>query len=74
VSVTEIKRDCPESVLELLECLLDEAKRGDITELVVLANNGNQFYIEYTHTQDVGKMVGELELIKHSQMNRIIKT
>ena len=71
--VTDIKSISQTEVIEMEERILDKAKLGEITEHTILYCNGSGFNIEYSHSDDIRKAVGYLEVIKHELIERMFK-
>jgi hypothetical protein len=69
MTVTAIKKKSTE-VIELLEELLENAKKGELQELVILGRYGNNYTTYFTHTKNIPESVGILEILKNNQLLR----
>lgn len=48
------------------------AERGEITEITAIVANGNNFTIESSESIDMRKLVGNIEIIKCHQIQRML--
>lgn len=72
MTIAEIKTDQAVNieVIELLEELLDNARAGELHELIVMGRYGNDFTTYYTKTDNVPELIGRLEMMKNNQILR----
>ena len=67
-----IKRGYSKEAIEILEELLEQAKKGEIHELVTMANYGEHRYeTRYTNSNDLVTLVGHIEKIKWRMLERM---
>uniref|UniRef100_A0A6H2A4A9 Uncharacterized protein n=1 Tax=viral metagenome TaxID=1070528 RepID=A0A6H2A4A9_9ZZZZ len=67
-----IKRGYSKEAIEILEELLEQAKKGEIHELVTMANYGEHHYeTRYTNSNDLVTLVGHIEKIKWRMLERM---
>lgn len=70
MSVVELKKGFNDQVVETLETLLEEAKAGEVIQLIVLAQYGNGYNHYYTGTDSIPEIIGQLEIMKDKQIIR----
>jgi len=73
MSVTEIKKPIKKSVLDVLELLLEQAKTGEITEVIVLYDKSDEFEITYSWSDDLPRVISALEILKHRHIKRMFE-
>lgn len=69
MAIVEIRKKSTE-VIELLEELLDDARKGHLHELVILSRFGVDYTTYYTATENIPELIGRLEMMKNNQILR----
>lgn len=68
----EVVKNYNQQTVDLLEQLLDEAKRGEIVEILVVSKClGGEYDNSWTGCKDLHQLVGELERIKYLTLKRM---
>jgi hypothetical protein len=68
-----VKEETRQSVVALLESLLDDARKGEIDTIMVVSHyvNGPPWRNSASQTEILSEAIGQLEILKHKWLSRL---
>ena len=70
-----LKSGFNEQAVDMLENLLDQARKGELVELVATykVRSSPEAYFAWTGCNDITRLIGDLEAVKHRMVQRMLK-